>query len=52
MVNHVVPTSNGVEAVDYMDPGPKYSDEVIALQLYSGGEGKMRSKDLDVREIN
>ena len=42
---------NGVAAVDYTDPSPKYTDGIVALQLHSGGEGKMRFKDIKVREI-
>jgi hypothetical protein len=49
--NHVVTYVNGVKAVDYTDPNPKYFDGVIALQLHAGGQGKMRFKDLYVREI-
>jgi hypothetical protein len=42
---------NGVAAVDFTDPSPKYGDGVIALQLHSGGEGRMRFKDILVREL-
>ena len=42
---------NGVKAVDHVDPTPKYTDGVIALQLHSGGEGRMRFKDIVIREI-
>ena len=42
---------NGVPAVDYVDPSPKYIDGVIALQLHAGGEGRMRFKDIVVRDI-
>jgi hypothetical protein len=49
--NHIVTWVNGVQALDYTDPAPKYSDGVIALQLHSGGEGKMRFKDLHVRPL-
>jgi hypothetical protein len=49
--NHVVTYVNGVKAVDYTDPSPKYTNGVVALQLHSGGEGKMRFKDLYIREI-
>lgn len=48
---HVQTWVNGVLAVDYVDPTPKYTDGVIALQLHSGGEGKMRFKDITIREI-
>jgi len=49
--NHVVTYVNGVKIVDYNDPNPNYSDGVIALQLHSGGEGKMRFKDLYIRVL-
>ncbi len=48
---HVQTWVNGVPAVDYTDPSPKYTDGLIALQLHAGGEGKMRFKDIVVREI-
>jgi N-acetylglucosamine malate deacetylase 1 len=48
---HVRTWVNGVPAVDYVDATPKYTDGVIALQLHSGGEGRMRFKDIVVREI-
>jgi hypothetical protein len=49
--NHIVTYVNGVLALDYTDPKPKFSDGIIALQLHAGGEGKMRFKDLSIREI-
>jgi hypothetical protein len=49
--NHIVTFVNGVKAVDYTDPAPKFSDGVIALQLHAGGQGKMRFKELYVREV-
>ena len=51
MGNHVVTYVNGVKAIDFTDSAPKYFDGIIALQLHSGGEGKMRFKDLYIREI-
>ena len=48
---HVQTWVNGVSAVDYTDPSPKYTDGLIALQLHAGGEGRMRFKDIVVREI-
>ena len=42
---------NGVPAVDYVDPSPLFTDGVIALQLHSGGEGRVRFKDITIREI-
>jgi hypothetical protein len=48
---HVRTWVNGVSAVDYTDAEPKYTDGVIALQLHAGGEGRMRFKDIRIREI-
>ena len=48
---HVQTWVNGIPAVDYTDPSPKYTDGLIALQLHAGGEGRMRFKDIVVREI-
>jgi hypothetical protein len=48
---HVQTWVNGVQAVDYTDPAPKYVDGLLALQLHAGGEGRMRFKDIQVREI-
>src|SRR5438552_5543332 len=46
---HVQTWVNGVPAVDYVDPAPKYTDGVIALQLHAGGKGRMRFKDILLR---
>ena len=48
--NHVITWVNGVLALDYTDPSPKFADGIIALQLHAGGEGRMRFKDLYIRE--
>ena len=50
--NHVVTFVNGVKMVDFWDPDARYFNGVIALQLHSGGEGKIRFKELYIREIN
>jgi hypothetical protein len=49
--NHIVTFVNGRKIVDYTDPSPKYTNGVIALQLHSGGQGKIRFKDLFIREV-
>ena len=49
--NHIVTFVNDVLALDYTDPAPKFTDGIIALQLHAGGEGRMRFKDLAIREI-
>jgi len=43
---------NGVLMVDYTNPIPQSTDGVIALQLHAGGEGKMRFKDLYIRDLS
>lgn len=43
---------NGITMVDYTNPDPKSPDGVIALQLHSGGEGRMRFKDLYIRDLS
>ena len=48
--NHIVTFVNGVLALDYTDPAPRFSEGIIALQLHAGGQGKMRFKDLSIRE--
>jgi len=49
--SHIVTLVNGEKIVDYTDPSPQYTNGVIALQLHSGGQGKIRFKDLYIREI-
>ena len=49
--NHIMTWVNGVLALDYTDPSPKYSDGIIALQLHAGGEGRMRFKDLAIKPL-
>jgi hypothetical protein len=49
--NRIMTWVNGVLALDYTDPAPKFTDGIIALQLHSGGEGRMRFKDLQIRPI-
>ena len=48
---HVTTYVNGIQAVDFDDRTPKYFNGIIALQLHSGGKGKMRFKDLYIRKI-
>ena len=42
---------NGVEMLDFTYPDPAATEGVIALQLHSGGEGRMRFKDIYIREL-
>ncbi len=50
--NHYVVVLNGIEILNFTYPSPGSHDGVIALQLHSGGEGRMRFKDIFVRELN
>lgn len=43
---------NGVQMIDYTYPAPEASEGVIALQLHSGGEGRMRFKDIWIRDLS
>ena len=42
---------NGVEMIDFTYPSPNSTEGVIALQLHSGGEGRMRFKDIFLRDL-
>jgi hypothetical protein len=42
---------NGTLMVDFTDPKPKSFDGYIALQLHSGGLGRMRFKDIYIRDL-
>lgn len=42
---------NGVRMIDFTYPNPRNTDGVIALQLHSGGGGKMRFKDIFLRDL-
>lgn len=43
---------NGVKMLDFTNPAPKSDSGVIALQLHSGGQGRMRFKDIWVRDLS
>jgi hypothetical protein len=43
---------NGTPMVDFTDPTPKSFDGYIALQLHSGGLGRMRFKDIYIRDLS
>ena len=49
--NRIRTRLNGVPMVDFTSPKPVYTDGVIALQLHSGGEGRMRFKDIYIRDL-
>ncbi len=49
--NHYVVHLNGIRVLDFTYPSPGAEQGVIALQLHSGGEGRMRFKDIYVRDL-
>jgi hypothetical protein len=52
LANRTIVTLNGVRVLDYTNPSPRSMDGSIALQLHSGGLGKMRFKDIFVRDLS
>lgn len=50
--NRYVTYLNGVQMLDFTYPNPGAEDGVIALQLHSGGEGRMRFKDIWIRDLS
>jgi hypothetical protein len=50
--NRIRSRLNGVNMIDYTYPSPVNTDGVIALQLHSGSEGKMRFKDIWIRDLS
>jgi hypothetical protein len=50
--NRTIVVLNGLQVLDFTNPSPKSKDGTIALQLHSGGEGKMRFKDLFIRDLS
>ncbi len=50
--NHYVVHLNGIKILDYTYPSPVATEGVIALQLHSGGEGRMRFKDIWIRDLS
>ena len=49
--NRIRTRLNGVPMIDFIYPNPGVTDGVIALQLHSGGGGKMRFKDIWIRDL-
>jgi len=43
---------NGVQMIDFTYPSPGASSGVIALQLHSGGEGRMRFRNIRIRDLS
>ena len=50
--NRYVTVLNGVQMIDFTYPSPGAKEGVIALQLHSGGQGRMRFKDIWVRDLS
>ena len=50
--NHYVVHLNGMLVLDFTYPSPEAEEGVIALQLHSGGQGRMRFKDIFVRDLS
>ncbi len=50
--NRYVVYLNGVPMIDYTYPSPTATEGVIALQLHSGGKGRMRFKDIWIRDFS
>ncbi len=50
--NHYVIYLNGIQILDYTYPSPDATEGVIALQLHSGGQGRMRFKDIWIRDLS
>ena len=50
--NRYITHLNGVKMIDFTYPAPGATSGLIALQLHSGGEGRMRFKDIFVRDLS
>ena len=50
--NHYVVDLNGIRVLDFTYPSPGAEEGPIALQLHSGGQGRMRFKDIYVRDLS
>ena len=49
--NRYITYLNGVQMLDFTYPSPGATEGLIALQLHSGGQGRMRFKDIWVRDL-
>lgn len=52
VANRTIVRLNGVQVLDFTNPSPRSTDGSIALQLHSGGQGRMRFKDIFVRDLS
>lgn len=43
---------NGIQVLDFTYPSPATDEGLIALQLHSGGQGRMRFKDIYLRDLS
>ncbi len=50
--NRYVVFLNGIQMIDFTYPSPGATEGVIALQLHSGGQGRMRFKDIFIRDLS
>ena len=50
--NRYITHLNGVQMIDFTYPSPAATSGVIALQLHSGGDGRMRFKDIFIRDLS
>jgi len=50
--NRYTVTLNGIQMIDYTYPSPVGTEGLIALQLHSGGQGRMRFKDIWIRDLS
>jgi hypothetical protein len=49
--SHYVTRLNGVPIVDFNDPALRFTNGVTGLQLHTGGGGKIRFKDIYLKEL-
>lgn len=52
LANRTIVRLNGVQVLDFTNPAPRSTDGSIALQLHSGGQGRMRFKDIFIRDLS
>ena len=50
--NRYITVLNGVQMIDFTYPSPGATEGVIALQLHSGGQGRMRFRDIWIRDLS
>jgi len=50
--NRYIVHLNGMQMIDFTYPSPGATEGVIALQLHSGGQGRMRFKDIFIRDLS